>query len=54
MDELQKEQFEEKAKDMMKWLCENGHPHMSIVITPTTAELAEGVIGITSSEFVVD
>ncbi len=54
MTELQKARFEEKAKDLMKWLCENGHPHMTIVITPTSAELLEGAIGIQTNEFVTD
>lgn len=52
-DELKK-QFEEKARDLMKLLCEKGHPHMTIVITPTSAELLEGSIVIQTNEFVRD
>ncbi len=54
MTELQKAEFEEKAKDFMDWLCKNGHPHMSIIITPTSAELLEGSIGVQTNEFVRD
>ena len=54
MNQKQKLDFEEKAKGLMKWLCENGHPHMTVVITPTSAELLEGAIGIESNEFVKD
>lgn len=52
MTDEQKQQFEAKAKDMMDWLCANGHPHMTIIITPTSAELLEGSIGIQTTEFV--
>ena len=52
MTEKQKTEFYKKAKDMMEWLCENGHPHMSILITPTTAEILEGVMAMQINEFV--
>lgn len=54
MNDEQKKDFEVKAKDLMDWLCANGHPHMTIVITPTSAELLEGCIGIQTNEFVRD
>lgn len=54
MTQEQKEQFEEKARELMKWLNENGHPHMSIIITPTTAELLEGCIAFTTEEYLRD
>jgi len=28
---------------MIKYLCENYHPHVSMIITPTSAELLEGL-----------
>ena len=34
--------FEEIAKPMMKYLCENFHPHVTVIITPTSAEISEG------------
>ena len=54
MTEERKKEFETKAKDLMAWLCANGHPHMTIVITPTTAELLEGCIAVQTEEFVRD
>ena len=36
-------EFEEIARIMMKYLCENHHPHVSVIITPTHAELLEGL-----------
>lgn len=35
-------QFEEVVRPVIKWLCENCHPHHTIIITPTNAELLEG------------
>lgn len=35
--------FEELARPMIKYLCENYHPHVSVIITPTSAELLEGL-----------
>ena len=39
-DEIKK--FEEAARPMIKWLCENVHPHHKVIITPTSADLLEG------------
>lgn len=36
--------FEAAARPLIKWLCENGHPHHTIIVTPTNAELLEGEI----------
>jgi len=36
-------EFEEIARIMMKYLCENHHPHVSVIITSTHAELLEGI-----------
>lgn len=36
--------FEDAARPLIKWLCENKHPHHSVIVTPTGAELLEGVV----------
>ncbi|WP_372809307.1 hypothetical protein [Litorivivens sp.] len=54
MTEDQKKQFEAKARDMMDWLCANGNPHMTIIITQTAAELLSGEVGFQTNEFVRD
>ena len=33
--------FEEAARPLIKWLCENVHPHHSVIVTPTGAELLQ-------------
>jgi hypothetical protein len=35
--------FENVVRPVLKYLCDNHHPHTTIVITPTTAELLEAV-----------
>lgn len=37
--------FLELCKPIMKYLCENHHPHTTIVITQTNAELLEVISG---------
>ena len=44
MGNSKSEEFEELARPMIKWLCDNYHPHVIVVITPTSAELNEGVL----------
>lgn len=42
-EELNENKFEELARPMVKYLCENYHPHVTVIITPTSAELLEGL-----------
>ena len=42
-EKLDENKFEELARPMIKYLCENYHPHVSMIITPTSAELLEGL-----------
>lgn len=46
--------FEEVVKPVMEWLAKNKHPHMSIIIEATRAELVEGVEVVVTDEFVPD
>lgn len=41
-DQQQKE-FEALVRPLIKFLCDNCHPHVSVIVTPTNAELLEGV-----------
>jgi hypothetical protein len=51
MTEEQKAEFERIARTMMDWLCANGHPHMTILIDQTHAELLEGCVVFTTTEY---
>lgn len=52
--EAQRKEFEEITKHVIKWLCENYHPHVAVVIDPTTAVLYEGKVGFTTHEYIRD
>jgi len=36
------EKFEEVVRPVLKYLCENHHPHMTVIVTGTSAEMMEG------------
>lgn len=42
MTEEQRNEFEAVCRPVIKWLCENVHPHHTVIITPTGAELLQG------------
>ena len=46
LSEAQITEFEALARPMLKFLNDNFHPHVTVEITPTTAQLFEGVCGI--------
>lgn len=54
LTEEKRKEFEEVVKPVMKWLNENCHPHVHIIISTTNAELSEGVSAIHTMEFVKD
>ena len=54
LNEEQRKEFEKLSKQLIEWLNNNCHPHTSIVVTPTNAELLEGVCAIQTMEFVKD
>lgn len=37
----QNKEFTELVKPLIKFLCDNYHPHVTIIVTPTGAELME-------------
>jgi hypothetical protein len=39
-------EFEAIARPLIKFLCDNHNPHASAIITPTSAEIVEGVMSI--------
>tara|TARA_R110002126_G_scaffold58659_1_gene154641 strand:+ start:955 stop:1176 length:222 start_codon:yes stop_codon:yes gene_type:complete len=44
----------EAAKPVMKFLNENYHPHVKVIIDPNRAELLEGKMSIINNEFIKD
>lgn len=57
MPDEQKQRFELRARDLMRWLSSHGNPYMSIKIEQNIAELLENgepVITIQTDEYIVD
>lgn len=54
MDERQRDEFIKLAEPLMKWISENGHPHMHALIDNSSAQLVEGLIGHVNDSFVRD
>ncbi|MDD4352712.1 MAG: hypothetical protein PHU71_07110 [Candidatus Gracilibacteria bacterium] len=48
------QEFEKATEPMIKFLCENCHPHVSVIVDCDTAELLEGVCAITTDKFIKD
>lgn len=48
------EEFEDLAKPLIKFLNDNFHPMMKIIITTDNAELVEGYANIHTDEYVKD
>lgn len=54
MNETQIAEFVKLADQMIKFLNDNGHPHMKAIIGPNSAEIVEGVVGHRNDEFLRD
>ena len=48
------EGFDEAVRPAMKWIAENCHTHMKIVIESNVAELVEGQKTLVTDEYLVD
>ena len=46
--------FEEAAKPLIKYLCENHNPHKIAIVCCHGAEMLEGVMAFDTEEFVKD
>lgn len=53
-EKLKPKTFEDAVEPLMKWLCENQHPHTTIIVTSNRAELVEGLKCHNTDEFIVD
>lgn len=47
-------EFEEAAKPLIKFLNDNFHPHASVIVTTTSAEIVSAEMIIHTTEFVKD
>ena len=52
--EEQYKKFQELVKPLIKYLAEDFHPHTTLIITATSAEIVEGCMATQTEEFLVD
>jgi len=50
----ERKEFGEVTKPVIKWLDENCHPHVMVVIDPTSAVLCECEMSVITKEFLRD
>lgn len=54
MSLIKQEEFEDLVRPVIKFLNERGHPHMTVVITQTDAELLEGIKKVSTKDYIKD
>lgn len=54
LDKVKQDELQEAAKPLIKWLCENCHPHVTAIVTPGAVDLSEGVCRLIIDEYVPD
>lgn len=54
VSEQARRDFERIAREMIAWLNEHMHPHTTVLISPTHAELLVGEIGFETFDYVRD
>ena len=54
LTEQQIKEFEAVTRPVIEWLNKNCHPHVTVVIEPTSAELGEGVCAVRTSDYLRD
>lgn len=47
-------ELKEVASPLIKYLCENHHPHVTAIVTGTGIELMEGIMSIPITEYIID
>lgn len=48
-------ELKEAASPLIKYLCENYHPHITAIVTPVGVEVMEGIQSVSNiTEFIVD
>lgn len=52
--ELNQEDFENAVRPLIKWMSETQHPHTTLIINSTSAELVEGIKVIETTEYLKD
>lgn len=54
LNDDQRKTFEQVARPLMKWVNENCHPYVTVVVDCTSAELSEGVCCVRTEDYIRD
>ena len=54
LDKEKQKEFETAAEPLIKFLCDNFHPHVSVIVDCCSAELSEGICSIRTDKFIQD
>ena len=54
LKEKQRLEFETVARPVIKWLNDNCHPHVTVILTPGGVTLTEGVCFIPIDDYILD
>lgn len=52
--EINKPTFQGAVRPLMKYLCENHHPHTTVIVTGNTSEMVEGVETFNTDDYLID
>ncbi len=52
LNEKKRIEFKKAARPLVKWLCENCHPHVVALIEPGRIELTESVCAILVNDYI--
>lgn len=53
-EDTKRQEFEALTRPVIEWLNRNYHPHVTVVIDTTSAELLEGSIAYTTNDYLRD
>ena len=54
MNQQERDKFEKIARPLIKFLNDNFHPHVKVVIDCTNAELLEGIYNFRTEDYIKD
>jgi len=54
IDKAKQEEFEKAAEPLIKFLCDNFHPHVTVIVDCDSAQLSEGICFRKIDKFVKD
>lgn len=54
LTEEQRQEFEALSRPLIKFLNDNCHPHVTVLVTPGSVELVEGVVSIPITDYIKD